>query len=87
MHGHAVRLRTRNGKDAAGYFPAFAAAPGSGWIAAYDAIVDGEMVALDPDGRPSFSLLQDMVGMRGLGVKRGGAPASRGATATGGGRP
>ena len=32
IHGHAVRLRTRNGKDAAGYFPAFAAAPASGWI-------------------------------------------------------
>ena len=56
-----VRLRTRNGKDAARYFPAFAAAPGSGWIAAYEAIVDGEMVALDPDGRPSFSLLQELV--------------------------
>ncbi len=71
VHGHAVRLRTRSGSDAAGYFPAFAAAPGNGWIAAYDAIVDGEMVALDPDGRPSFSLLQDMVGMRGLGARRG----------------
>ena len=70
VHGHAVRLKTRNGKDAAGYFPAFAAAPARGWIAAYDAIVDGEMVALDEQGRPSFSLLQEMAGMRGLGVKR-----------------
>ena len=30
VHGHAVRLRTRSGSDAAGYFPAFAAAPGNG---------------------------------------------------------
>ena len=29
------------------------------------------MVALDADGRPDFSLLQEMAGMRGLGVKRG----------------
>ena len=71
IHGHAVHLRTRNGKDAAGYFPALAAAPASGWISAYDAVVDGEMVALDADGRPNFSLLQEMAGMRGLGVKRG----------------
>lgn len=69
VHGHAVRLHTRNGKDAAGYFPAFAAGPSS-WIGAYDAIVDGEMVALDEDGRPSFSLLQELAGMGGLGVPR-----------------
>ena len=70
VHGHAVRLRTRNGKDAAAYFPAFAATPSS-WIGAYDAIVDGEMVALDEDGRPSFSLLQELAGMHGLGSHHG----------------
>ena len=44
--------------------------PATGWRAT-QAIVDGEMVALDADGRPSFSLLQDLAGLRGLGVKRG----------------
>ena len=28
--------------------------------------MDGEVVALDPDGRPDFSLLQDRTGLRGL---------------------
>ena len=64
-----MRLWTRNRKDAATYFPDFAAAPPH-WIAADDAIVDGEMVALDPDGRPDFGLLQELSGMRGLGVRR-----------------
>ena len=31
---------------------------------------NGEMVALDSDGRPDFGLLQELSGMRGLGVKR-----------------
>ena len=70
VHGKATKLRTRNGKDAATYFPAFAAAP-STWIGGYDAIVDGEMVALDEAGRPDFGLLQDLAGMHGLGVRRG----------------
>ena len=42
---------------------------------AYDAIVDGEVVALDPDGRPDFSLLQDLSGLRGLGAHRGSGAA------------
>jgi bifunctional non-homologous end joining protein LigD len=70
VSGKAVKLRTRNGKDAATYFPAFAAAPAA-WLGGYDAIVDGEMVALDESGRPDFGLLQDLAGMRGLGVHRG----------------
>jgi bifunctional non-homologous end joining protein LigD len=65
-----LKLWTRNRKDAAAYFPAFAAAPPA-WLGAHDAIVDGEMVALDEAGRPDFSLLQDLSGMKGLGVKRG----------------
>jgi bifunctional non-homologous end joining protein LigD len=70
VHGDSVRIWTRNHKDASTYFPAFAAM-GADWIGGYDAIVDGEMVALDEDGRPSFSLLQDLTGLRGLGARRG----------------
>jgi bifunctional non-homologous end joining protein LigD len=57
-----VRLYTRRRQDAANYFPDLADA--SGWIDATQAIVDGEVVALDEHGRPQFSLLQDHTGIR-----------------------
>ncbi len=71
-----ARLWTRNRQDAARYFPELAAA--AGWIEATDAIVDGEVVALDESGRPHFSLLQDRTGIRtgrAAGTKRPGSPA------------
>ncbi len=55
-----VRLWTRNREDAARYFPDLAGPPD--WIEAREAIVDGEVVALDEAGRPSFSLLQARAG-------------------------
>ena len=58
-----VRLWTRNRTDAARYFPDLAGAK-PGWIAAREAIVDGEVVALDEAGRPSFSLLQARAGFQ-----------------------
>ena len=51
-----VRLWTRGQKDAAGYFGPFLAPPT--WIAAEQAIVDGEVIALDDRGEPDFALLQ-----------------------------
>ena len=72
-----VRLWTRRRQDAAGYFPDLAAA--TGWIDAEEAIVDGEVVALDEQGRPKFSLLQDHTGIRtgrAPGGKRRGTPAT-----------
>ena len=67
---------TRKQLDASRYFPDLAGpAP---WIDARDAIVDGEVVALDEAGRPSFSLLQDRTGVRTWrqgGSKRTGEPA------------
>ncbi len=63
-----ARIWTRNRLDAARYFPDLAGrAP---WIEAHEAIVDGEVVALDEHGRPSFSLLQDRTGVRGPGAAR-----------------
>jgi bifunctional non-homologous end joining protein LigD len=60
-HGK-VKLWTRNLNDGASYFPRFAGAPT--WIDANEAIVDGEVVALDEAGRPDFSLLQEHLGDR-----------------------
>ncbi|HEX6128216.1 MAG TPA: non-homologous end-joining DNA ligase, partial [Candidatus Limnocylindria bacterium] len=59
-----TRLWTRKRVDAAAYFPDLAEE--RDWIDATAAIVDGEVVALDPEGRPDFSLLQDRTGLRGL---------------------
>ena len=51
-----VALFTRRGQNAATYFPELAGAPT--WLAAGEAILDGEVVALDAAGEPSFGLLQ-----------------------------
>ena len=64
-----VRLWTRNRADAAGYFPELAAPPT--WIDAGEAVVDGEVVALDEAGRPSFSALQERTGLVGLEARTG----------------
>ena len=65
-----VSIHTRNGKDAAAYFPGLLSP--SDWIAAREAVVDGEVVALDPQGMPDFGLLQER-----LGVRFGGGTSSR----------
>ena len=57
-----VRIWTRNLKDAETYFPRLLTPPT--WIDARQAIVDGEVVALDEDGRPDFSLLQERTTVR-----------------------
>jgi bifunctional non-homologous end joining protein LigD len=55
-----VALRTRNRNDAGRQLPELVGAPT--WLAAPEAIVDGEVVALDPEGRPDFGLLQARLG-------------------------
>jgi bifunctional non-homologous end joining protein LigD len=64
-----AKLWTRNLKDAETYFPGFLTPPT--WIDAREAIVDGEVVAVDEDGRPDFSLLQERIS-----EARAGRPAS-----------
>ena len=54
-----VSIFTRNGHDAEAYFPRLLSPPT--WIDAREAIVDGEVVALDERGRPDFSLLQERI--------------------------
>ena len=61
--GGEVRLWTRGRKDAAGYFGAFLSPPT--WLAADEAIIDGEVVALDEHGEPDFGLLQQRIGRSG----------------------
>jgi bifunctional non-homologous end joining protein LigD len=60
VDGGKVRTWTRNLKDAATYFPRLLTS--GTWIEARQAIVDGEVVALDEAGRPDFSLLQERLG-------------------------
>src|SRR5205085_4007954 len=54
-----VRLITRKGLDWTGKFPALARALGA--LPAVTALIDGELVALAPDGTTSFADLQDRI--------------------------
>ena len=64
VSGGTARIWTRNRIDAATYFPDLAGP--ADWIDAEAAIVDGEVVAFDEEGRPSFSRLQEKTGLRAL---------------------
>jgi bifunctional non-homologous end joining protein LigD len=64
-----VKLWTRNRADGKTYFPELVGPPT--WIDAATAVVDGEVVALGPDGRPSFSALQERTGLMGLETRTG----------------
>ena len=71
-----VKLWTRNQKDGDTYFPGFLR-PAS-WIDAEQAIVDGEVVALDEQGRPDFGLLQEHISGDRRGSVRRAATAAAG---------
>src|SRR5216684_9423682 len=55
-----VHLRSRNGKDFSHRFPALVHALER---LADETVIDGEIVALDATGRPSFYLLQNYAGV------------------------
>ena len=59
----AVRLASRRGLDLTKDFPELAEL--ARLIAPHDAVLDGEVVFLDPDGRPSFERLQNRAEYRG----------------------
>jgi bifunctional non-homologous end joining protein LigD len=57
-----VRLVSRNQNDLTGQYPELRELPK--FVKAQRAVVDGEVVALDEEGRPSFSLMQQRTGFR-----------------------
>jgi bifunctional non-homologous end joining protein LigD len=57
-----VRLVSRNQNDLSAQYPELATLPQ--FVKARRAILDGEIVALDDQGRPSFSLMQQRTGFR-----------------------
>src|SRR3954447_20181383 len=64
--GGIVRLWTRGRKDAATYFGAFLS-PAT-WLEADEAVIDGEVIALDEQGEPDFGLLQQRIRRPGGGT-------------------
>ncbi|HUB35465.1 MAG TPA: non-homologous end-joining DNA ligase [Solirubrobacteraceae bacterium] len=61
-HGE-LTLRSRNGNDITTAYPELA--PLAQGLGAHDAILDGEIVAFDEHGRPSFAALQPRIHLRG----------------------
>jgi bifunctional non-homologous end joining protein LigD len=55
-HGARVEIRSRNNKDLTSAYPTVAA--GAARLRAESTVVDGEIVAIDASGRPSFQALQ-----------------------------
>ena len=67
LDGKSLRLVSRNQNDLTSAYPELHEIPGQ--IRARTAILDGEIVALDDAGRPSFSLMQQRTGV-GEGGRR-----------------
>ena len=67
-----VRLRGRNGVDLTPYFPGLLAIPDG--LQANDAILDGEIIAIDAQGQPAFELLRRP--LQAVADAAGGGPGS-----------
>jgi len=61
LDGGSVRLVSRNQNDLTAAYPELAFIPDA--MKARTAVLDGEIVALDEQGRPSFSLMQQRTGV------------------------
>jgi bifunctional non-homologous end joining protein LigD len=62
-HGQDVRIRSRNDKDLTASYPTVAAAAAR--VRVSSVVIDGEIVALDATGRPSFQALQHRTAIGG----------------------
>ncbi|HZR66809.1 MAG TPA: non-homologous end-joining DNA ligase [Terriglobales bacterium] len=67
-----VRLVSRNHNDLGPRYPELRNLPGM--VKAKSAILDGEVVVLDEQGRPSFSLMQQRTGIRAHGRQAAARP-------------
>jgi bifunctional non-homologous end joining protein LigD len=63
-----LRLESRNGNDVTPAYPELQALNGA--LGAHVAILDGEIIAFDAQGRPSFEALQPRMHQRGAGAVR-----------------
>lgn len=63
-----IRLLSRNQNELTSAFPELSGI--AGHLKAKQAVVDGEICALDPQGRSSFSLMQQRTGLSGEGGRR-----------------
>ena len=70
IRGGSARLLSRNGRDSSDQYP-FLLQDLNKWPV-QEAILDGEVVALDESGRPCFQCLQDHLKNRGRSPKEGG---------------
>jgi bifunctional non-homologous end joining protein LigD len=62
IRGGKVRLVSRNQNDLTSQYEELSSLPE--FVKASKAVIDGEIVALDEEGRPSFSLMQQKTGFR-----------------------
>jgi bifunctional non-homologous end joining protein LigD len=67
VDGGKARLVSRNQNDMTSQYPELRDLPN--YVRARTAVLDGEIVALDDSGRPSFSLMQQRTGISGAGRK------------------
>ena len=73
VRGGRLRLRARSGNDVTATYPELGRLPDV--LAGHDAVLDGEVVALDARGRPDFGLLQGRMHRSGPEVARMAAAA------------
>ncbi|HVO59846.1 MAG TPA: non-homologous end-joining DNA ligase [Terriglobales bacterium] len=71
IHDGQLRLVSRNHNDMTALYPELGDLPT--YLRAHGAIVDGEVVAIDEQGRPSFSLMQQRTGIRHGGFRAPGS--------------
>ena len=68
MHGGVLALTSRKGTEITVRYPEVARLPAA--LAGHDAVVDGEIVAMDDQGRPDFGALQNRMHRTGPEVPR-----------------